>query len=78
MNGKCRLWWPKQHSLCELSSSCLLFGWFVPSSDSLDAVVAFTCSDVSLSQLQCDLEVQHSSFTLLLQALRHLCSSITM
>lgn len=56
MNGKCRLWWPKQHSLCELSSSCLLFGWFVPSSDSLDAVVAFTCSDVSLSQLQCDLE----------------------
>ncbi|KAG7027656.1 gpi1, partial [Cucurbita argyrosperma subsp. argyrosperma] len=57
MKGKFRLWWPKQHSPCELSSFCLLFGWFVPSSDSLDVVVAFTCSDDSLSQLQGDLEV---------------------
>lgn len=56
MKGKFRLWWPKQHSPCELSSFCLLFGWFVPSSDSLDVVVAFTCSDDSLSQLQGDLE----------------------
>lgn len=56
MKGKFRLWWPKQHSPCELSSFCLLFGWFVPSLDSLDVVVAFTCSDDSLSQLQGDLE----------------------
>ncbi|KAA0047232.1 N-acetylglucosaminyl-phosphatidylinositol biosynthetic protein gpi1 isoform X3 [Cucumis melo var. makuwa] len=56
MKGKCRLWWPKQHSPCEQSSSYLLFGWFIPSSDSLDVVVAFTCTDVSLSRLQCDIK----------------------
>lgn len=73
MKGKCRLWWPKQHSPCKQSSSCLLFGWFIPSSDSLDVVVAFTCTDVSLSQLQCDIKVQHPSF---LNVTSFFCTSI--
>lgn len=74
MKGKCRLWWPKQHSPCEQSSSYLLFGWFIPSSDSLDVVVAFTCTDVSLSRLQCDIKVQRSSFLTVVTSF--FCSSI--
>ncbi|XP_059656257.1 uncharacterized protein LOC132303147 isoform X1 [Cornus florida] len=47
---KCRLWWPKQLLSTELSSSTILFGWFVSSSPAyLDIVVAFACDELSLS-----------------------------
>ncbi|EXB93969.1 Phosphatidylinositol N-acetylglucosaminyltransferase subunit Q [Morus notabilis] len=55
MRMKCRVWWPKELSLTEPShSKSFLFGWFVPSSssssaNSLDVLVAFACSESSLS-----------------------------
>lgn len=57
MRRRCRIWWPKQLSSNEpLSSSCL-FGWFLSSSSaSLDIVVAFACSEVSLSHNQSTFE----------------------
>lgn len=57
MRSKCRIWWPKQLSSREPSSSTLLFGWFVSSSSaSLDIVVAFAFDEVLLSHIQSDLQ----------------------
>ncbi|KAA8528979.1 hypothetical protein F0562_033533 [Nyssa sinensis] len=57
MRSKCRLWWPKQLSSTEPSSSTILFGWFISSSSaSLDIVVAFTYDYVSLSSTQYGLQ----------------------
>lgn len=57
MRSKCRVWWPKNISLSDTSSSIsFLFGWFVSpsSSDSLDVVVAFSCKEGSISNFQSD------------------------
>ncbi|PNY07118.1 phosphatidylinositol N-acetylglucosaminyltransferase subunit GPI1 [Trifolium pratense] len=50
MRKHCRLWWPRQLTSNQESSSSFLLGWFVTCSpSSLDIVVAFTCSEVLFS-----------------------------
>ncbi|KAF7804046.1 N-acetylglucosaminyl-phosphatidylinositol biosynthetic protein gpi1 isoform X2 [Senna tora] len=63
MRRKCRLWWPKQLLSSRESSSCFLLGWFVTASPaSLDIIVAFTCSEVLLSQSSpCLEEILHDT-----------------
>lgn len=57
MRRKCRVWWPKQLSLCRPSSSTALFGWFVScSSASLDVVVAHAADEVLLSKNESGLQ----------------------
>ncbi|CAN0886315.1 Bet1-like SNARE 1-1 [Linum grandiflorum] len=50
MRKNFRIWWPKQLSSEPSSNDYYLFGWFISSSSaSIDVVVAFWCSKVSLS-----------------------------
>lgn len=73
MRRKCRIWWPKELSSSEPLSSNLLFGWFLSSSSaSLDIVVAFASTEVSLSHNRSSLEVQHPKFELCRFVLRHM------